>query len=272
MKKLFCPTDFSDSATNAIAFAGKLTKKLGATLTLFNVQSLGDLTPEEALFGDPENVRATEAKLEALRDEVKKVFKISCNVEVVPSAISVNKLISSHAAGYDLIVMGSNGPDELTQFFLGSNTYQVIKKSSTPVIMIPEGCGYSDIKTIVYAFDYWRNDRLPLTQLIRLAKSLKSDLRVLQVMEESYSRKAEEEVLGMQEIFLDLYKDEIPISFDTIYASDLTDSLHNYMLRNKMDMLALCTENHGFLQKLAHKSVVKAMSGKATYPLFVFHA
>ncbi len=272
MKKILCPTDFSETANNAITYAAKLAQKMKAQLTLFNVQSLADLTPEEAFWGESLNAAAAAARLEELCEEVSKVFKISCYGDVATSVTSVNKIIGTKASGYDLIVMGTNGPDELFQFFLGSNTYQVIKKSTVPLMLIPEGCGYSDIQFIVYAFDYWRNDRLPMTQIIQISKALGSELLVLQVMEESYSHKAELEVKEAQKIMLDLYKDQISLRFDTIYASELIESVHDYVLRNNADLLALCTEHHRFIQQVFHKSVVKAVSKIATYPVFVFHA
>lgn len=270
--KILCPTDFSETADNAIAYAAKLAQRLGAQLDLFNVQSLGDLTPEEALFGKSLTIAAVTARLEDRCKEVSKVFKISCYGGVESSLTSVIKLIAAKADGYDLIVMGTNGPDDMFQFFLGSNTYQVIKKSSVPVLLVPEDSRYSEITSIIYAFDYWRSNHLPITQLLKLAKAIGGELTVLQVMEESYSHKAEWEMKETQKILVDLYRDDIALKFDTIYTSDLDESIHDYVLQKQADLLALCTEHQGFLKKIFHKSVVRAISAKASYPVIVFHA
>jgi hypothetical protein len=45
MKKILCPTDFSETAHNAIAYAAKLAKATNCELTLLNVQSMFDFTP-----------------------------------------------------------------------------------------------------------------------------------------------------------------------------------------------------------------------------------
>jgi nucleotide-binding universal stress UspA family protein len=272
MKKIFCPTDFSETANNAIAYSAKLAKKIGAAVTLFNVQSLANLTLQEAFMGEGVNAAIAGKRLEEQRDEVQKVFKISCEAEVATSVASVVSLIGATGSDYDLIVMGSKGPDDLRHLLLGSNTYQVIRTSSIPLLLIPQGCAYSEVRTIVYAFDYWHTGELPLAQLVAWAKTLGADLRVLQVTEEPYSRKAEEEILAKQEAFLDLYKDEIPISYKTIYAADMVDGLDGYMLRSKSEMLALYAGHQGFLKKVFHKSVIRELSSKATYPLFIFHA
>lgn len=271
MKKILCPTDFSDMADNATIYAAKLAHRLGAQLDLFNVQSLGDLTPQQVLYGKSMNIAAANDLLEERCKEIAKVFKISCYGDVESSVTSVVNLIAAKGNGYDLIVMATNGPDDMVKFFLGSNTYQVIRKSSVPVILVPVGCGYSDITSAVFAFDYWRSNELPITQLLKFVNAVGSEVTVLQVMEESHSSKTDWEIKETQKILMDLYKDEIELKFDVINASDLVESIDEYVSRKQADLLALCTENHGFIKKMLHKSVVKAISAKATYPVFVFH-
>ncbi len=271
MRKIICPTDFSETAFQAIAYAAKLAKKMNSELTLFNVQSLMELTPEAALMGKNYNVEMAEAMLEEQCEEVSKVFKISCYGNVATRFGSFHKAISEKAIGYDLVIMGTNGPDDFFQFFTGSNTYQVIKKSSVPVLLLPEGYGYTDISRIAYAFNYLHNHHPPVTQLARLVKQLECDLSIVQVIEKC-SREAEEELLDSQEKILDLYGSEISILFDTRHASDVSEVLNNFVIQEKIDMLALCSVHHNFTDKLFHRSVIKTLSGIASYPVFVFHA
>ena len=51
MKKILCPTDFSDTALNGIVYAAKFAHHIGATLTLFNVQSLFNINPLDVVQG-----------------------------------------------------------------------------------------------------------------------------------------------------------------------------------------------------------------------------
>ena len=76
----------------------------------------------------------------------------------------------------------------------------------------------------------------------------------------------------MQKTLADLYRDTISLKFETIYADDLVHSINEYVLRKEVDILALCTEDHGFLQQVFHKSVIKAVSAAASYPVLVFHS
>jgi nucleotide-binding universal stress UspA family protein len=270
MKTILCPTDFSSTADNAIAYAAKMAKHVHADLTLLNVQSLLERAPVEAIWGEDWNVETASARLEAQCREVQNVFKIPCDSEVATAITSTTKTIGEVAKKYDLVIMGTKGPTDLFHFFAGSNTYNVIRKSSTPVLLIPEGCGYTDVTQVVYAFDYWRKADLPIRQLINFTKPLQSKLTVLQIMEESVSLKAKKETQEFQQLVKELYPEE-PLDFDTIHTGTLINSIHHYMLEHEADVLALCAEDHGFIEALFHKSVIKAFTVIAKYPVFVFH-
>jgi nucleotide-binding universal stress UspA family protein len=273
MKKILCPTDFSDAALSGIAYAAKLAKKIDADLTLFNVVALTDLLPEEVLMGEQANTHVAKARLEVQSQEVSKVFKVSCYGETETSTSSMSQVIGSKAQGFDLLVMGTNGADDLAQFFLGSKTYRAIKKVGIPTIMVPEKTVYSDPKRIVYAYDHWRHDHLPLTQLISFLKLIGcSDLTVLQVMEESVSQNAEEELRQSQFAIQRLYQEDVNLKFDIVHAASTIEAINGYINKAQTDLLALCSEHQGFGSSLFHKSVIKAITGTANFPVLVFHA
>jgi nucleotide-binding universal stress UspA family protein len=272
MKRILCPTDFSDAALSGIAYAAKLAKKIGADITLFNVVALTDLFPEEVLIGEQANTDAAKARLETQSREVSRVFKVSCFGEAEATASSVSQVIATKASDFDLVVMGTNGIDDLSQFLLGSKTYRAIRKAAIPAIIVPEQTIYSDINELVYAYDYWRNNKLPITQIISFTKLTGCNLTILQVMEKSISREAEAELRLSQQAIQNLYSEDVNLKFETIHADSIIDGINTYMKENQADMLGLCSEHHGFLSSLFHKSVLKSIAGSANYPILVFHS
>jgi nucleotide-binding universal stress UspA family protein len=272
MKKILCPTDFSDAANNAVAYAAKLSKATGADLTLFHVQSVFETTPEEILRGKPLASQAMATQLDAQSREISQTFRISCYAEVMPSGRGLAKVIRDRGKEFDLIVMGSNGPDDYYQFFAGSNTFNVIKQALVPVLMVPDGYLYSEIKLIVYAFDYLRERMLPLDQLLPWIGLLKCNLSVLQVIEEAHSKEVDLTIKAIQKLVRKHYEGEIVLNFDTIRSSDVAGSINSYMIKNQADLLALCTQHHGFLGGIFHRSVVKKLSAAAASPLLLLHS
>lgn len=139
-------------------------------------------------------------------------------------------------------------------------------------MVIPAGYVYSEIKRMVYAFDYLKERSLPLTRMIPWIKALGCQLTILQVMEEAYSKEAEDDLKELQFIIRNLYGDDMHFSYDTIRSSDVALSINSYILREQPDVLALCSVHRNFAERMFHKSVIKNISAICSYPVFVFHA
>jgi nucleotide-binding universal stress UspA family protein len=270
MKRILCPTDFSETAHNAIAYAAKFAQVTESELVLFNVQSLFALSPVELIKGKSDAVEMVKEQLEAQSREVAKIFKISCYSEVQLSGIQLSSLIGANAKDFDLIIMGTDGENDLYQFLSGSNTYNVIKKADVPVLLIPPDCSFNEIALTVYAFDYLKEEKLPLDQLSEWMMLLKSRLRVLEVLESSFSLEKNKNLQQLQGLIEEIIPSELSVTFSTVHSKDVADSINLYVLENDGDMLALCTQHH-LLGGLFHKSVIKAISIRARYPVFVFH-
>lgn len=269
MKKITCPVDFSNAAQNAIAYAAKLSKATGSILKLVNVQ------PSHAAISDTDHqlgIGAVEARLSELSEEVRRFLKISCESEVIESPSLLSDTIARSSSDADLIVMGSHGIENLVEFFRGSNTYHAIRRSKVPVMLIPEGCIYSEIRNVVYAYDYLHERKLPLRQIKSFMSSLSCDVTVLQVNEEAISEDVNEEMKELQYIISEEWKDEDTIfRFDSIRSSDIAPAINSYIHRNESDILALCTTHRNFIMEMFHKSVIKTISEIANYPVLVFH-
>jgi len=271
MKKILCPTDFSTTSYNAIAFAAKLAQVTKCDLTLLNVQSVFDYTPAELVTGKEFTLKEISERLQAQCKEVSNEFKITCTAMVEATYHQLSSAISEQSHTYDLVVMGSNGPDDLYQFFLGTNTYNALTKSKTPFFLVPDGVLYSEIKKMVFAFDYLRERKLPMDPLLNFAKAVNCELTILQVMEEAYSQEAEKDLQELQFILKNSQDLSVPITFDTIRGSSIAQRIDFYMVDNQPNALALCSLHRNFIQNIFHKSIIKNISVVSSYPVFVFH-
>lgn len=272
MKRILCPTDFSTVADQATAWAAKYAQTTGSELVLFHVQSLFDLPPGDLISGHSARVAEIESTLKARAWEIARGFHISCYAELKISGVPLSRLITSVADDYDLIIMGTSGPSDWYQFFTGSNTYQVIRHARTPVLLLPAGCEFSGIEQVVVAYDYWRDGLPPIKEVAEALAGFQFTIRILQLLEESYSQKQEDELHQIRQTLETMLPPEVPVEWDAIHTTNTAAGLVAYMERNQADLLVLCSVEGNFWRTLFHKSLTREMSALAASPVLVVHA
>ena len=57
-----------------------------------------------------------------------------------------------------MIVTGMKGENKFKDFIMGNTTRQLLEKAPCPVLAIPEDVVFGEIKTVVYATDYEKED------------------------------------------------------------------------------------------------------------------
>lgn len=269
MKRILCPTDFSKAGDNAIAYAAKLCRQLGGSLTLLHVHALGDLTPGEALWGQAQTLAQAQEALEKKCTEVKTAFKIQCAPYVIHTVVDVNAGIVEEAIPFDLLVMGTAAQHSRLQQWTGTHAYRVQRESFTSVIVVPETVNYSEIKTIVFAFDYFNHDTVPLQWLMQFSKALDCRITILLGVGQPYSHELEEAVREKQRPILSLYQDNDRIDFITLFGENMVDLIDNYTDCYPPDLLAFCAEPRTMMENLFHTSLIKAVGKEATFPMLV---
>ncbi|MDI1355207.1 MAG: universal stress protein [bacterium] len=158
IKKIICPTDFSKAADNGVGYAANFAQVLGAELMLVNLQRLFPAAAAVSMAeGMTSNVRENALlisdRLNSRSSNLHKMFDISVAAEVELTSESLAEILST-PTGNAMIIMGSNGADDLFQRIFGSTTYRVIKSTKSPVLMIPEHVSFGSIQKIVMAWDY----------------------------------------------------------------------------------------------------------------------
>jgi nucleotide-binding universal stress UspA family protein len=262
MKRILFPTDFSESASNAVRYAAQYVKDNNAELVLYNAYGVLDSGSLEDTAG----------KLEALARDVRHSYDISCRAITEPTFGDVSKHINNIAERYDLVIMGTKGTDGFLQSLKGSNAYNAILSADVPFLIIPLGFKGTKIESIVYAYDYSNEQKLPMQQLLPFAETLNTkSLTVLRVLEKD-STSNFESLSKTLPTPLQRVEEGLEFKFDALSSTLTTaNTIHQYMLARNSTALCLCTQRRDFFEHLFHKSVIKEISALADYPLFVFH-
>jgi len=147
LDKVLLPTDGSETAEKAIAFAARLLGNTGCKVTLLSVVeepvysafwSDGLIAPE-VLMPPPEELREElDKKAEEVLAESAKPLR-DAGIEVQPKIRFGNPasevLKEAEESGYDMVVMGSHGRGALGGFLLGSVSNRVAHHAKCPVLI-----------------------------------------------------------------------------------------------------------------------------------------
>jgi nucleotide-binding universal stress UspA family protein len=130
IRHLLCPVDLSDPSAQALRYAAALSSVVGGDLTILHVRAA------EARRRDAE--QQANASLEAFASNVIGVRPSSRLLERHGEPVTE---ILSAAAASDIIVMGTHGRTGLRRLLVGSVAERVIRRSPSPVLVVPPGMG-----------------------------------------------------------------------------------------------------------------------------------
>ena len=143
-KKILVPTDFSDSSDKALQEAIDVAGKYHSKITLLHVidKEIQQCAVDYCLpIEDVARLEADSVTLSRRRMQAE-VAKLSGSqaVEIdfdVKAGVPYDEIVKEQAEkGIDLIVMASHGRTGLAKFMLGSVADKVVKKATTPVLLV----------------------------------------------------------------------------------------------------------------------------------------
>ncbi len=140
-REILCPTDFSPSSQRAVATALDLARQAGGRATVLH--AIEYLEPEEPCEHVDFDIRAYRAHLlEHFRERLHAaVAAESCEGCAVTEVLAINRayreiLDRAAALSADLIVMGVRGHGAVELVLYGSNTQQVVRHATCPVLTV----------------------------------------------------------------------------------------------------------------------------------------
>lgn len=150
--RILVPTDFSDNAKAAMAYACELARQFNAELHLLNVvdSNIGAYSIEMDMLGTANmayDVVEVEKRAAKLLDALPVDAPPSCNVIRTTKISSPCYGITEYAQAneIDVIVISTHGHTGLTHFLMGSVAENVVRTAPCPVLTVkPEGHQFVD--------------------------------------------------------------------------------------------------------------------------------
>jgi len=273
IQKVLCPTDFSDAANNAVECAARLAKQWNASLTLWNMHELPFLDEAASRSGLPSRIASKqEALLQTMQDwceEIRSEFGISCGYFLAPAMNSLKDTMKHYTNGenFDLIVAGTNGADNLYQYYFGTNSYHIIQQAKCPVLIVPEGATCKTVASIVFATDYDRQDADTIEKLLNTF-----DARITMLHISRQDRPTSKEVYRTFVATTDdRFEQNQRLQFRQAINKSTVDGLQIYIGENDPDWIVLSNKHRNLLEKMLHRSFTRELIDTIGKPVLVFH-
>ncbi len=268
MKRVILTTDFSDNARTAIEYGLNLFGSDNATYTLLNTyKEPGTSTAAMVSIADY-LYKESVSQLKKLQEELEEKHpNYTFEFKAMHGSLYpvVNGLAKNGLADY--VVVGTRGASQVQNFFLGSNTMDVLKNVNIPAIIVPQDYKFKDIKSVALAVDFkpLKNQDI-LLPVVELAGDQNAEICAFHIQENG------EDVMSNESPEVkELFKTcgSVPHTFENIKNENVAAGIGSYMKDSNADLLAIVARKHNFLERLFQKSITKEVSLLASFPLAV---
>jgi len=275
--KILVPTDFSANSIAGMSFAINLSNLTQVTLEFIYVNHLSNFisTTEPP---DEISVKKDKESLELLQRLEKFVMEIYEQANILPKEVQFQIIrgVKADSAllhycekhpSFDYVCLSSRGAGSIDRFF-GTNTGNLVMKSSIPVIVVPLHYKIEPINKIVYASDLLDYDA-EIERVMSFAHILRASIEVLHfipdlaLIPDRYHQQEQRD------------KYDYGLSFHFEKSNPLHTLLKN--LKDQIStmnpaMLVLFTKRYkSFFQKLFLSSVAEGLSFHATVPMLIIN-
>lgn len=181
IRRILCPTDFSEFADRALAIAIPVARWFHAPITVLHVR------PAEAYGGRAPGHRASSPSETTLHAFARPAQKAGVQVDTLLHDGDATREILACATrlACDLLVMGTHGRSGFERWVLGSVAEKVLRKSACPVLTVGPGApaGPPAWDPILCAVDFSASSCAALDYALALTQAARARLEVLHVVE-----------------------------------------------------------------------------------------
>lgn len=275
MKKILIPTDFSENAYGAVAYAVQLFA--GEECTFFLLHSYTPAiyqseyllhSPGQIGLGDiyridsEDQLKLFREKTIAQYNDPKHRFEIHSAFSVLMEAI--DDLVQE--AEIDLIIMGTQGATGAKEIFLGSNTVHAIKRAKKPILAIPFHYEFEAPKKILFPTDFEIDYQFDLLkELFHIADLHKATMDIMHI-HENYELDAHQQIYKAK---LGRLLSDKKHYFHEIPDQGIIEAINDFQVKYSVNFLVMVRNKHTFLENLFSKPVINQIGFHTNIPFLV---
>jgi nucleotide-binding universal stress UspA family protein len=276
MKTIIVPTDFSETSYNAARYALGLARQMStARVVLYHAYELIVPIPDvptSVPMVNPDELRSASLEgLEKMKRELVSLLPENTALEyraenhLLPS--NIDEVARQEQA--DLVVMGITGGSQLEEILVGSNTIDVVKHTTCPVIIVPASARFSPIRKIVFACDFRKVvETTPIQPLKRLLSVFKPELHVLNIDHESKHFTSD---TPYETLMLDTLLEGYDPQFHFIDHTNVVQGIMDFAAKQQADLILIIPKKHGLFDHIFKRSRTTQLAFHTHIPLLAIH-
>ncbi|SKA11977.1 Nucleotide-binding universal stress protein, UspA family [Chitinophaga eiseniae] len=276
MKTILVPTDFSDTAYNAATYALAMAPRLNVDrIVLYHAYELIVPIPDVPTaipMVNPDDLRiASQEGLDKMQKELAPLagagVSIVTRADNTLLAATIDDVVKQEEAA--LIIMGITGGSKMEEILVGSNTIDVVKHTSCPVLIVPGKATFKGITKIVFACDLRQvADTTPIAPLKKLLAAFHAELHVINIDHESrhFSTDTPFETL-MLDTLLEDYKPE----YHFVDNPDVVQGITEFAESIQADLILTIPKKHGLFERIFKRSNTAKLAYQTHIPLLTIH-
>ena len=270
IKTILVPTDFSDPANNALAYAIAFARETNSKIVVLHIYHVPMVSYRESY--DPpaevaaQNLASAEQQIKNLEAQFPELQTLEYATRLIPMnyPIEIPEIILSLQS--DLIIMGSNGSSKLREFLLGSSTISVIEGAKCPVLAIPDQAQYAGIHHIGLAYEQDRiEDMCVLDFLVSLAREFRATIQVFHVYDQDH--KPDSIAYTQNTEALNEYFGNIQHPYAEFFEEDIEGGMSTFVEDNKIDILTIIPKRRTLFFRLFKSHPAKKIFVYSQVPL-----
>ena len=275
MKKIIIPTDFSETATNAIKYALELFKYDKSEITI--IHAFADEVYDNTAKMSRDYFEEYRDKIQGnvdkrLQKVIAEMLAISPNPRHTYNRQSrfgsivdvINDFVDSENA--DVVVMGTKGKTNNPTITFGSNTLKVIKYVQCPVLAVPDSYHDMHPKNILFPTGYMIPFNSRALKLVSsIAMNYVSTIHMLHVSKAKNLSHRQQD----NQTFLDCAFDDNKFKHLLIEDDNVTKTINKTIENQSIDLLVMVNERHSYLEDFLNNSTIEKIGLEIKIPFLV---
>ena len=276
IKKILIPTDFSESAGNALRLAIQIAKINRAEIILLHIVTPFDITNKMQKISVKSDQQPLYNKaVKTMENELKRIAKEITEKELIKVEYIINvELIIDEAIcdvaekeKADLIVMGTHDTKDARAFFAGKNTYLVIQYAECPVLTIPKKMGKRGLKNIILPIRLESYSRQKVDYALQIARLFESTVFITGYTDDTNKSKQNKVVQYVNQVVGYISKLNIKYKSTSIFSENFIKEILEYARKNKADLIVVMKKHDFDLNQLVKGTYSKQFVNHSEIPI-----